>query len=57
MMSLDISVCYDAHSPCEYTETILRNTRLPKPVCDWETWYIDPGMVYKVSSFTIFVHL
>lgn len=53
MVSLDISVCYDAHSPCKYTETILRNTRLRKSVCDWETWYIDDGKLYRYNSTSL----
>ena len=46
-MSLELTVCYDSVSDCTYTGTILRNIKLPKPECNWETWYLDSS---KYSS-------
>jgi hypothetical protein len=34
-VSLNASICLEAHQPCAQQYIILQNTKLPKVVCDW----------------------
>ncbi|XP_052090897.1 uncharacterized protein LOC127727822 [Mytilus californianus] len=34
LINMDLSVCFETKGPCVLTSNILRNARLPKPVCD-----------------------
>ena len=47
LISLELTVCYDSVSDCSYTGTILRNIKLPKPECNWETWYLDSSKFFS----------
>ncbi|VDI38371.1 SWI/SNF-related matrix-associated actin-dependent regulator of chromatin subfamily E, member 1 [Mytilus galloprovincialis] len=34
VVDMDVSVCFEADAPCVFTTTILKNARLPKPICN-----------------------
>lgn len=43
MLSVNISVCYEPDQ-CILTESVLQDTMLPKPLCDFKTTTYDiPG--------------
>ncbi|KAL3873935.1 hypothetical protein ACJMK2_037012, partial [Sinanodonta woodiana] len=35
VLNLDMSICFESHGPCVFTQTIFRDTKIPKPGCDW----------------------
>ncbi|CAG2233871.1 unnamed protein product [Mytilus edulis] len=39
VVSLNISICFEEAQPCYLSVQILRNTRLPRRLCSWETNY------------------
>ncbi|XP_052071171.1 uncharacterized protein LOC127709609 [Mytilus californianus] len=34
VVDMDVSVCFEANSPCVFTSTVMNSARLPKPICD-----------------------
>ncbi|XP_063447091.1 uncharacterized protein LOC134726610 [Mytilus trossulus] len=34
VVDMDVSVCFEANAPCDFTTTVMKNARLPKPICD-----------------------
>ena len=44
LLDVDISVCFEANGPCMLTSNILKNARLPKPLCDLSTSLSFGGM-------------
>ena len=44
LVDMDLSVCFEANGPCVLTSNVLRNARLPKPLCDLSTNLSFGGM-------------
>jgi hypothetical protein len=44
LVDMDLSVCFEANGPCMLTSNVLRNARLPKPLCDLSTNLSFGGM-------------
>lgn len=47
VVSVNISVCYEANGPCAVDLKILENTKLPIPLCDFNQEI--PGEKIKVT--------
>ena len=45
LISMNISVCYEASAACDTVITVFENTLLPKTLCDWNKDFKDPGTV------------
>ncbi|VDI08519.1 Hypothetical predicted protein [Mytilus galloprovincialis] len=46
-VTLDLTVCLESNSSCQISVPILKNTVLPKSVCEWKSDFIDPNFSYK----------
>ncbi|XP_052071180.1 uncharacterized protein LOC127709616 [Mytilus californianus] len=46
LVTMDITVCMERAGPCEVILNVFKDTRLPKPVCNWKTDFI-------ISDFSI----
>jgi len=42
---MGISVCMERSGPCEVLLNVFHDTRLPKPLCNWNTDFVIKGMV------------
>ncbi|VDI38368.1 Hypothetical predicted protein [Mytilus galloprovincialis] len=40
LLTMDISVCMERGGPCEVILNVFKDTRLPKPVCNWKTDFV-----------------
>ena len=49
MVSLNLSICFESHGPCVVNIPILKNTQLPKSICDWKSDFIDPSKYYLLA--------
>ncbi|XP_076086925.1 uncharacterized protein LOC143057500 [Mytilus galloprovincialis] len=47
-VTLDLSICFNSNSPCEISVPILKNTILPKSICEWKSDFIDPNFSYMM---------
>ncbi|XP_052067239.1 uncharacterized protein LOC127706622 [Mytilus californianus] len=47
MVNLNLSVCFETHYPCVIHVTVLRNTQLPKRICNWKSDFIDSDFSYR----------
>ncbi|VDI03913.1 Hypothetical predicted protein, partial [Mytilus galloprovincialis] len=45
-VTLDLSICFDSGSTCIISVPILKNTILPKSICEWKSDFIDPNFSY-----------
>lgn len=43
LINVDISVCMERGNPCEIVLNVFKNTRLPKPFCNWKTNLVLAG--------------
>ena len=50
MVSLNLSICFESHSPCVVSIPVLKNTQLPKSICDWKSDFIDPSKYYLLAG-------
>ncbi|CAG2204549.1 unnamed protein product [Mytilus edulis] len=41
-VTLDITVCLESNSSCQISVPLLKNTVLPKSVCEWKSDFMDP---------------
>ncbi|VDI33335.1 Hypothetical predicted protein, partial [Mytilus galloprovincialis] len=46
-VTLDLSICFESSSPCMLSIPILKNTILPKSICEWKSDFIDPNFSFK----------
>ncbi|XP_052083604.1 uncharacterized protein LOC127720904 [Mytilus californianus] len=46
-VTLDLSICFESSSPCMISFPILKNTILPKSLCEWKSDFIDPSLPNK----------
>ncbi|KAK3589057.1 hypothetical protein CHS0354_008707 [Potamilus streckersoni] len=35
VLNLDMNICFESHGPCVFKQTIFKDTKIPKPGCDW----------------------
>ncbi|CAC5375019.1 unnamed protein product [Mytilus coruscus] len=47
LVTMDISVCMERAGPCEVILNVFKDTRLPKPVCNWKNGFIVPDFSLK----------
>ncbi|VDH92137.1 Hypothetical predicted protein [Mytilus galloprovincialis] len=47
-VTLNLSICFESNSPCEISVPILKNTILPKSICEWKSDFIDPNFSYMM---------
>ncbi|KAL3873866.1 hypothetical protein ACJMK2_036950, partial [Sinanodonta woodiana] len=43
ILSLNLTVCFEAHDECAFQIPLFKNARLPKPVCEWTSGFVIPG--------------
>ncbi|XP_063420822.1 uncharacterized protein LOC134706043 [Mytilus trossulus] len=47
LINLDMSVCFESQSSCEFTISIFKNVFLPKPLCNWQDSSFSAGFSWK----------
>lgn len=53
LVTMDISVCMERAGPCEVILNVFKDTRLPKPVCNWKTDFVISGMGFPLVSIVV----
>ncbi|VDI41394.1 Hypothetical predicted protein [Mytilus galloprovincialis] len=45
VVDMDVSLCFEANAPCVFTSEVMKNARLPKPICD-----LKSNLSFEVTS-------
>lgn len=58
LISLEMSICFEAKGPCTTTLPILEEVRLPKPLCNLDADFSLPGICHgiKLKLYTILIY-
>ncbi|XP_033724553.1 uncharacterized protein LOC117314596 [Pecten maximus] len=51
LISMDLSLCFEAGQPCKYIYPLFVNTPIPKPVCNWNRGFLDP--VFSLNQWKL----
>lgn len=43
VVTVNISICFEANAACEVTRTILDEVKMKKPTCDWSAGFLIPS--------------
>ena len=54
VVSMDLNVCLTAGADCAKIADILIDYRLPKPACNWDLAFKNPGMKFFVTFYNPF---
>lgn len=50
MVNFNLSVCFETYYPCAIHVPVLRNTQLPKRICNWKNDFIDTGNCFSTDD-------
>ncbi|KAJ8320500.1 LOW QUALITY PROTEIN: hypothetical protein KUTeg_002087 [Tegillarca granosa] len=40
LINMAVTMCWESYKSCDFTTSILKNVRLPKPECNWKTQHV-----------------